>query len=212
METRAEKWKLYRQEILNDGLMLDKLANESSIIKEYKTKIDEINPKILDGVSTSSTLANLISIDLKDYSEIEKIREFANLIDEQKLSKISNEIKDYSSSTDFVSILNKDGTISEKWLLEDKNYVEISSNAPKLSNLATNWASFKIVSKDQIDKLDQLIKSKKTFDEFQNYKIIPLDEDNIETKPLKKVYLSSLVICLFFLITMIVLVVIKIIY
>ena len=63
MQTRIEKWKLYRQEILNDGLMLDKLANESSVIQDYKLKIDELNPKILYDISTNSALSNLISID-----------------------------------------------------------------------------------------------------------------------------------------------------
>ncbi|MDE6477089.1 MAG: hypothetical protein K2L48_02745 [Mycoplasmoidaceae bacterium] len=94
--------------------MLDKLANESSVIKDYKLKIDELNPKILNDISTNSALSNLISIDLKKYSEIENLKEFSYLIDDQKLNISQKEIEEYLANSDFVSILDEKGKISNK--------------------------------------------------------------------------------------------------
>ncbi len=212
MQTRIEKWKLYRQEILNDGLMLDKLANESSVIQDYKLKIDELNPKILYDISTNSALSNLISIDLKKYSEIENLKEFSSLIDDQKLNTSSKEIEEYLSKSDFVSILDEKGKISNKWLSEDKNFLKIIDYEKKLKNLSNTWSTFQIVSKDQIDKLDDLIKSKKIYEEFQNYKIEELDESQILSRPFKTVYLISMIISLVMLVVLVIFLVFQIIY
>ena len=123
MENRIEKWRLYRQEILNDGLMLDKLANESSTISKYKQKIDELNPKILKDMPQTETLANLISIDKKDYQDYESLKEFASLIDEQKIQTNINEIDKYVQNNDFVSILDEDGKkISSNLMIKTLNH------------------------------------------------------------------------------------------
>ncbi len=212
MQTRIEKWKIYRQEILNDGLMLDKLANESSIIKDYKLKIDQLNSKILNGISTNSALSNLISIDLKKYSEIENLKEFSNLIDDQKLNVSQKEIEEYLANSNFVSILDEKGKISNKWLSEDKNFLQVIDYEKKLKNLSNTWTTFQIVSKDQIDKLDDLIKSRKIYEEFQNYRIEELDESKIVSKPFKTIYLISVITSLVMLIVLVVFLVLQIIY
>ncbi len=212
MQTRIEKWKIYRQEILNDGLMLDKLANESSVIKDYKLKIDELNPKILNDISTNSALSNLISIDLKKYSEIENLKEFSYLIDDQKLNISQKEIEEYLANSDFVSILDEKGKISNKWLSEDKNFLQIIDYEKKLKNLSNTWTTFQIVSKDQIDKLDDLIKSKKIYEEFQNYRIEELDESQIVSKPFKTIYLISMITSLVMLVVLIIFLILQIVY
>lgn len=212
MQTRIEKWKLYRQEILNDGLMLDKLANESSVIKDYKLKIDELNPKILEDISTNSALSNLISIDIKKYSEIDNLKEFSNLIDDHKLNASYREIEEYLSKSDFVSILDEKGRISNKWLSKDKNFLKVIDYEKKLKNLSNTWSTFQIVSKDQIDKLDDLIKSKKIYEEFQNYRIEELDETKILSRPFKTVYLISMIISLVMLVVLVIFLVFQIVY
>lgn len=209
METRIEKYKLYRQEILNDGLILDKLANESSTIKNYKLKIDELNPKILENTPTNSTISNLVSVDKKDYSEIDNLKDFSALIDEAKLSNSENEINEYANNNDFISVLDEAGNISNKWLSEDKNYIEIVENEKKLVGLSNTWTTFQVVSKDQSEKLDDLAKSKKTYDEFLKYKITPLDDSKYQSKEYKKIYLISLIVSLTLFLIMLVLLILK---
>ncbi|MDE7433768.1 MAG: hypothetical protein K2M43_01310 [Mycoplasmoidaceae bacterium] len=190
--------------------MLDKLSTESSIIKEYKTKIDALNPKILNSVTTDTTLASLLSIDKKDYAQIENLKELSNLIEDQKAEKNFNEIDEFLNSDELASIIDsKSGEISETWLSEDPNYRTLKDTQNKLTDLSKMWESFQIVSKDQADKLDELAKSKNTYESFQKHKISPLDEKSIKTKSYKKMYIASLAVCIALLAIMIVLVVLK---
>ncbi len=206
-----EKYRLYRQQILNDGLMLDKLANESSIIKSYTDKINELNPKILDESITNSTIANLISVNLKKYEEVEGLKDFSNLIDEQKIANNQTEIDENIASNNFVSILDSSGRISNDWLIQDKNYVQLNETENKLVHLSNTWTSFQITSKDQIDKLDELLKSKKIYEDFQKYQIIPLDENQVVTRQYKTVYITSLCVSLVLLLITIIFLVVKLI-
>lgn len=208
MENRIEKWKLYRQEILNDGLMLDKLANESSTISKYKQKIDELNPKILKDMPQTETLANLISIDKKDYQDYESLKEFASLIDEQKIQTNINEIDKYVQNNDFVSILDEDGKkISSNWLSDDKNLKSLLKTGKSLDNLSTTWNNFQSSSKDQLDRLNKLIQNKKIYDEFQQYKIAPTKDEEEKQTPFKTLFFVTLGLSVFFLIIMLILLV-----
>ncbi len=208
MENRIEKWRLYRQEILNDGLMLDKLANESSTISKYKQKIDELNPKILKDMPQTETLANLISIDKKDYQDYESLKEFASLIDEQKIQTNINEIDKYVQNNDFVSILDEDGKkISSNWLSDDKNLKSLLKTGKSLDNLSTTWNNFQSSSKDQLDRLNKLIQNKKIYDEFQQYKITPTKDEEEKQTPFKTLFFVTLGLSVFFLIIMLILLV-----
>lgn len=208
MENRIEKWRLYRQEILNDGLMLDKLANESSTISKYKQKIDELNPKILKDMPQTDTLANLISIDKKDYQDYESLKEFASLIDEQKIQTNINEIDKYVQNNDFVSILDEDGKkISSNWLSDDKNLKSLLKTGKSLDNLSTTWNNFQSSSKDQLDRLNKLIQNKKIYDEFQQYKITPTKDEEEKQTPFKTLFFVTLGLSVFFLIIMLILLV-----
>lgn len=208
MENRIEKWRLYRQEILNDGLMLDKLANESSTISKYKQKIDELNPKILKDMPQTETLANLISIDKKDYQDYESLKEFASLIDEQKIQTNINEIDKYVQNNDFVSILDEDGKkISSNWLSDDKNLKSLLKTGKSLDNLSTTWNNFQSSSKDQLDRLNKLIQNKKIYDEFQQYKITPTKDEEEKQTPFKTLFFVTLGLSIFFLIIMLILLV-----
>lgn len=208
MENRIEKWRLYRQEILNDGLMLDKLANESSTISKYKQKINELNPKILKDMPQTETLANLISIDKKDYQDYESLKEFASLIDEQKIQTNINEIDKYVQNNDFVSILDEDGKkISSNWLSDDKNLKSLLKTGKSLDNLSTTWNNFQSSSKDQLDRLNKLIQNKKIYDEFQQYKITPTKDEEEKQTPFKTLFFVTLGLSVFFLIIMLILLV-----
>lgn len=208
MENRIEKWRLYRQEILNDGLMLDKLANESSTISKYKQKINELNPKILKDMPQTETLANLISIDKKDYQDYESLKEFASLIDEQKIQTNINEIDKYVQNNDFVSILDEDGKkISSNWLSDDKNLKSLLKTGKSLDNLSTTWNNFQSSSKDQLDRLNKLIQNKKIYDEFQQYKITPTKDEEEKQTPFKTLFFVTLGLSIFFLIIMLILLV-----
>ncbi len=213
MENRIEKWRLYRQEILNDGLMLDKLANESSTISKYKQKIDELNPKILKDMPQTDTLANLISIDKKDYQDYESLKEFASLIDEQKIQTNINEIDKYVQNNDFVSILDEDGKkISSNWLSDDKNLKSLLKTGKSLDNLSTTWNNFQSSSKDQLDRLNKLIQNKKIYDEFQQYKITPTKDEEEKQTPFKTLFFVTLGLSVFFLIIMLILLVFVLIF
>lgn len=208
MENRIEKWRLYRQEILNDGLMLDKLANESSTISKYKQKIDELNPKILKDMPQTETLANLISIDKKDYQDYESLKEFASLIDEQKIQTNISEIDKYVQNNDFVSILDEEGKkISSNWLSDDKNLKSLLKTGKSLDNLSTTWNNFQSSSKDQLDRLNKLIQNKKIYDEFQQYKITPTKDEEEKQTPFKTLFFVTLGLSIFFLIIMLILLV-----
>ncbi len=213
MENRIEKWRLYRQEILNDGLMLDKLANESSTISKYKQKIDELNPKILKDMPQTDTLANLISIDKKDYQDYESLKEFASLIDEQKIQTNINEIDKYVQNNDFVSILDEDGKkISSNWLSDDKNLKSLLKTGKSLDNLSTTWNNFQSSSKDQLDRLNKLIQNKKIYDEFQQYKITPTKDEEEKQTPFKTLFFVTLGLSVFFLIIMLILLIFVLIF
>ncbi len=213
MENRIEKWRLYRQEILNDGLMLDKLANESSTISKYKQKIDELNPKILKDMPQTETLANLISIDKKDYQDYESLKEFASLIDEQKIQTNINEIDKYVQNNDFVSILDEDGKkISSNWLSDDKNLKSLLKTGKSLDNLSTTWNNFQSSSKDQLDRLNKLIQNKKIYDEFQQYKITPTKDEEEKQTPFKTLFFVTLGLSVFFLIIMLILLIFVLIF
>ncbi len=213
MKNRIEKWRLYRQEILNDGLMLDKLANESSAILKYKQKIDELNPKILKDMPKTEALANLVSINKKDNQDYESLKEFASLIDEQKIKTNIGEIDKYIQNDDFISILDEDGKkISSNWLSDDKNLKLLLKTGKSLDNLSITWNNFQSSSKDQLDRLNKLIQNKKIYDEFQQYKITPTKDEEEKQTPFKTLFFVSLGLSAFFLLIMLILLVFVLVY
>jgi hypothetical protein len=93
METRIEKYRFYRNEIINESLLLDKIVNESAIISEYKQRIDEISPKILANLKSNQSYIKLISINNSDeYKSLQAMESYMDLIEEKKLALLKSEI------------------------------------------------------------------------------------------------------------------------
>jgi hypothetical protein len=94
METRLERYRIYRNEIINEGVLLDRLVDETNISKQYKTKIDALDSNILANINENKSLAKLISVNQNEMIESKQMVDFLNLIDEKKISDISVEINE----------------------------------------------------------------------------------------------------------------------
>jgi hypothetical protein len=94
METRLERYRIYRNEIINEGVLLDRLVDETNISKQYKAKIDALDPNILANTNTNKSLAKLISINQNEMNESKQMMNFINLIDEKRIANITTEINE----------------------------------------------------------------------------------------------------------------------
>jgi hypothetical protein len=94
MQTRIERYRLYRNEIANESMLIDKIATTSTIIKNYKKTIDELSPRILANINDDKSLAKLISINNNKMLEVETLNEFMKLIEQNKMTDLMGEIKD----------------------------------------------------------------------------------------------------------------------
>jgi hypothetical protein len=94
METRVERYRIYRNEIINEGLLLDRLVDETNISKRYKTKIDNLDRNILAEIDNSKSISKLISINENEMVESKQMLNFVNLIDDKKIKNISKEINE----------------------------------------------------------------------------------------------------------------------
>jgi hypothetical protein len=92
MQTRIEKYRVYRNEIVNESLLLDKIVSESAIINYYKQRIDAISPKILANLKNIQAYAKLISISNHEHKDLTMMSSYMNLIEDKKLHTFINEI------------------------------------------------------------------------------------------------------------------------
>jgi hypothetical protein len=72
--------------------LIDKIANESFIAKTYKTKIDKLNQRILANLQSDRSLSRLVSVDSNQLKEVNALKKFVDLIDDQKLTTVNSEI------------------------------------------------------------------------------------------------------------------------
>ncbi|MDR0675038.1 MAG: hypothetical protein LBF36_02125 [Mycoplasmataceae bacterium] len=156
METRLERYRIYRNEIINEGVLLDRLVDETNISKQYKTKIDALDSNILANINENKSLAKLISVNQNEMIESKQMVDFLNLIDEKKISDISVEINEWSSKHQIQPIIDSKGNISMKWLIEDLSYSQFKNNWDKIQIQNTSWAKFQVDSKSQISKINEL--------------------------------------------------------
>jgi hypothetical protein len=94
METRVERYRIYRNEIINEGVLLDRLVDETNISKQYKNQIDALDPNILANIEENRALAKLISVNENEMNETKQMVNFVNLIDEKRIASISTEISE----------------------------------------------------------------------------------------------------------------------
>jgi hypothetical protein len=92
METRIERYRIYRNEIINEGVLLDRLVDETNISRKYKSKIDNLDSSILANLNFDKSLAKLISVDENEMKESKQMMHFMELIDDKKIKNIATEI------------------------------------------------------------------------------------------------------------------------
>jgi hypothetical protein len=92
METRIERYRVYRNEIINEGMLIDRLVDESNISIQYKQKIDALDPNILANLNINNSIAKLISINTNEMKEANKMIHFIGLIDEKRITNMNGEI------------------------------------------------------------------------------------------------------------------------
>jgi hypothetical protein len=94
METRMQRYAVYRKEIINEGMLLDKLSDDSFATKKLKERIDEISPKILTDLRGGRSLAKLISVNANDMAEISAISQYMSLIESKRINDLTGEINE----------------------------------------------------------------------------------------------------------------------
>jgi hypothetical protein len=94
METRIQRYAVYRKEIINEGMLLDKLSDDSITTKQLKERIDEISPKILADLRGGRSLAKLISVNTNDMNEINLVNKYMSLIESKRINDLTNEINE----------------------------------------------------------------------------------------------------------------------
>lgn len=208
-ETRIKKWQVYRNEIINEGVLVNKIANESAITKRYKEIIDKLNPKILVNANIDQTMAKLISIDENKMLEVKELQKFVELIDDKKLITINDEIGEWLSKYNGLSVIDEKGNISQKWLSEDENYNDISTTQTRIEISANKWATFQFDGKDQLVKLDLLEKNDNTKVIMNSLSTIKSHEEKI-AKFSQALYIIPAIASIFFLLVSVILLIIKI--
>jgi hypothetical protein len=93
METRIQRYKIYREEILHDGFLIDKILKDSDLIKSYRKKIDDIEPKILLNLKFDNSLKKIISIDKSDKRFLDVIKSFSNIVNTKEFEKIEHDFE-----------------------------------------------------------------------------------------------------------------------
>lgn len=158
METRIERYRIYRNEILNEGVLLDRLVDETNVSKQYKQKIDTLDPNILANMNTNKSLAKLISVNQNEMNESKQMVSFINLIDEKRISTISSEITEWNNKHQTQPVIDSKGNISSRWLVEDPVYSQFKNNEIKIQMQNKSWAKFQADSQSQITKINELSK------------------------------------------------------
>ncbi|MDR0739758.1 MAG: hypothetical protein LBF00_02690 [Mycoplasmataceae bacterium] len=156
METRVERYRIYRNEIINEGLLLDRLVDETNISKRYKTKIDNLDRNILAEIDNSKSISKLISINENEMVESKQMLNFVNLIDDKKIKNISKEINEWNNRYQTHPVIDQKGNIDLKWLIEDPSYSNYEKNEKKIEIQNQNWIKFQNNSLNQISKINEL--------------------------------------------------------
>lgn len=178
MTTRIERYRIYRNEIINEGVLLDRLVDETNISKQYKTKIDALDSNILANINDGKSLAQLISVNLNQMKESKQMTNFINLIDEKRVGNISTEINEWSSKHQTQPIIDAKGNISLKWLVDDPSYSQFKNNETKIQIQNTIWAKFQADSQSQVTKINELSKLSDSSNAIAELKSITAYSDN----------------------------------
>jgi hypothetical protein len=141
--------------------------------------------------------------------EVNALKKFVDLIDDQKLTTVNSEIDEWSLKYKHLSILDENGNISQQWLNEDNNYNEISEIVSRIEISSNRWALFQFDSKNQLVKLDLLEKNNNTKIIMNDLSTIKPNEERI-SKFGQSIYIIATVASVIFLLASIALLIVKI--
>ncbi|GHU32313.1 hypothetical protein FACS1894166_05390 [Bacilli bacterium] len=112
METRIERYKIYRDEIANESTLISKVAVGSKAINTYRERIDRIDSTILENMNLDRNLLKLVSINQRSAKESETMVHFLNIIEEKKMTNIKEEIDTTLAKYTYEPIMAPNGQIS----------------------------------------------------------------------------------------------------
>ena len=108
--TRIEKYAEYRKQILNEDYFLSNIDNQSQIVKLYHDKIMDLNPNILinesEQIRDFPTVNQLTFVYQVDPTMFQSLKNYPNLINNDKKQKIVTDITDLIYSYEHNSIIS----------------------------------------------------------------------------------------------------------
>ena len=192
--TRIEKYAVYRKQILNEDYFLSNIDNQSQIVKLYRDKIMGLNPNILinesEQIHDFPTPIQLTSICQVDPTMFQSLKKFPNLINNDRKQKNITEITDFIYLHEHNSIISDDHrSISQNWLKQDKNYLELESIDRSLKEAQKNLIEFQTSSIQKLKKLMEVVNTSENSNEnIEKYKVTS-DKVNSSVS-YKKFYIS----------------------
>ncbi|MDR2829175.1 MAG: hypothetical protein LBV48_01075 [Mycoplasmataceae bacterium] len=202
MQTRIEKYRNYRIEIKNKGMMISKIDEKNEKINSYKKKIDNISKKILSNFSVHEYLTPFFSVNNSDFANINSLNEFQNSLDINTLKDIQNkiyDIKESDNSDNKVLAYDENGSFNAKWLERFKEY-------SSLKNIRENMEKSSV--KFDYDLNGEIEKISKEYEEAKRKKILSYT-DNGKSHNTKKIYFVSFIMCIVLLIIIFLTVLVK---
>lgn len=159
MQTRIERFKNYRDQIYNDGVLLNKIENDSNTITEYKKQINSISPSILKEIEQDNQIARVISIDNINKNDNEFINNILEFIHEKKINQAREEIKKIRNSQNYKMIVDNSGRVNEEWLKSSIGYNELKNYKTKINDASEAISNFEMNSITRNGNVEKLINS-----------------------------------------------------
>ena len=192
--TRIEKYAVYRKQILNEDYFLSNIDNQSQIVKLYHDKIMDLNPNILinesEQIRDFPTVNQLTFVYQVDPTMFQSLKNYPNLINNDKKQKIVTDITDFIYSYEHNSIISDDHrSISQSWLKQDKNYLRLDNIGRSLKEAQKNLVEFQTLSIQKLKKLMETINTSENSNEnIEKYKVT---SENIDSSvSYKKIYIG----------------------
>lgn len=196
--TRMEKYASYREYILNEESFFANIENQSRILEQYKQRINKINPSILTNNTLNADDINiypLISIQKFDLDRFNKLKEYVNLINDEKRTKLQDQISSFLNKYKTNSIIDKKSNdyISKDWLSRLSSYNELQNIQIQNQTNQAKLANFYSGANEMIDELQIAINhsTNSNNEHLNNYRVL----DSIDKKHntnIKKIYVSTI--------------------
>ena len=175
--TRIEKYAEYRKQILNEDYFLSNIDNQSQVVKLYHDKIMDLSPNILinesEQIHDFPSPNQLTSVCQVDPTMFQSLKNFSNLINNDKKQKIVTDITDFIYSYEHNSIISDDQrSISQNWLKQDKNYLKLENIGCSLKETQKNLIEFQTSSIQKLKKLMETVNASDSSNKnIEKYKV-----------------------------------------